>query len=59
MKDIAQPSLDLGMSEASKLLNKRLERGRINGFKMAGILSSITPSLHYAGVEQTDIIVEA
>lgn len=59
MKDIAQDSLELGMTEASKLLNKRLSRGRIDGFKMAGILSSITPSLHYAGVEQTDIIVEA
>jgi len=59
MKDIAQVSLDLGMNEASKLLNKRLERGRIDGFKMAGILSSITPSLHYAGIEQSDIIVEA
>lgn len=59
MKDIAQDSLELGMTEASKLLNKRLSRGRIDGFKMAGILSSITPSLHYAGVEQTDIVVEA
>ncbi|PMH41469.1 multifunctional fatty acid oxidation complex subunit alpha [Vibrio sp. 10N.286.49.B3] len=59
MKDIAQPSLDLGMNEASKLLNKRLSRGRIDGFKMAGILASITPSLHYSGIETSDIIVEA
>ncbi|MGF1907836.1 fatty acid oxidation complex subunit alpha FadB [Vibrio kasasachensis] len=59
MKDIAQSSLDLGMTEASKLLNKRLERGRIDGFKMAGILASITPSLHYAGIENIDVIVEA
>lgn len=59
MKDIAQPSLDLGMNEASKLLNKRLDRGRIDGFKMAGILASITPSLHYAGIDQSDVIVEA
>ncbi|CAH0524304.1 fatty acid oxidation complex subunit alpha FadB [Vibrio hippocampi] len=59
MKDIAQPSLELGMSEASKLLNKRLQRGRIDGFKMAGILSSITPTLHYAGIEHSDVIVEA
>ncbi|MCW0468542.1 3-hydroxyacyl-CoA dehydrogenase NAD-binding domain-containing protein [Vibrio chagasii] len=29
MKDIAQASLDLGMNEASKLLNKRLSRGRL------------------------------
>jgi len=59
MKDIAQPSLDLGMTEASKLLNKRLARGRIDGFKMTGILASITPSLHYAGIENSDVIVEA
>ena len=59
MKDIAQHSLDLGMTEASKLLNKQLERGRIDGFKMAGILASITPSLHYAGIEQADVVVEA
>ncbi|EGR0025259.1 fatty acid oxidation complex subunit alpha FadB [Vibrio alginolyticus] len=59
MKDIAQGSLDLGMTEASKLLNKRLSRGRIDGFKMAGILASITPSLHYAGIENSDVIVEA
>jgi len=59
MKDIAQASLDLGMSEASKLLNKRLQRGRIDGFKMAGILASITPSLHYAGIDDSDVIVEA
>ncbi|NRF64597.1 fatty acid oxidation complex subunit alpha FadB [Vibrio coralliilyticus] len=59
MKDIAQASLDLGMTEASKLLNKRLSRGRMDGFKMAGILASITPSLHYAGIENSDVIVEA
>ncbi|MDN2482438.1 fatty acid oxidation complex subunit alpha FadB [Vibrio agarivorans] len=59
MKDIAQASLDLGMTEASKLLNKRLSRGRIDGFKMAGILASITPSLHYAGIDASDVIVEA
>ncbi|MFG6243906.1 fatty acid oxidation complex subunit alpha FadB [Vibrio diabolicus] len=59
MKDIAPASLDLGMTEASKLLNKRLSRGRIDGFKMAGILASITPSLHYAGIENSDVIVEA
>ena len=59
MKDIAQASLDLGMNEASKLLNKRLARGHMDGFKMAGILASITPSLHYAGIEQSEVIVEA
>ncbi|USH02495.1 fatty acid oxidation complex subunit alpha FadB [Grimontia kaedaensis] len=59
MKDISQASLETGMKEASKLLNKQLERGRLNGLKMAEVLASITPSLHYAGIEQSDVVVEA
>ncbi|MFL7053066.1 3-hydroxyacyl-CoA dehydrogenase NAD-binding domain-containing protein [Vibrio cyclitrophicus] len=50
MKDIAQ-SLDLGLDEASKLLNSRLQRGRIKADKVAKVLTSITPSLHYAGIK--------
>ncbi|MDX7988528.1 fatty acid oxidation complex subunit alpha FadB [Xenorhabdus sp. 12] len=59
MKDINQKALDLGMNEAAKLLNKQLERGRLNAMKMAQILSSIKPTLNYAGIEQTQIVVEA
>ncbi len=59
MKDIAPHSLELGMPEAAKLLNKQLARGKIDGFKMSGILASIPPSLHYAGIDQADVIVEA
>ncbi|UXI01326.1 fatty acid oxidation complex subunit alpha FadB [Photobacterium sp. TY1-4] len=59
MKDIADASLDLGMGEAAKLLNKQLERGRIDGLKMAKVLSAIHPSLHYTGIEATDVVVEA
>ncbi|WP_318440114.1 fatty acid oxidation complex subunit alpha FadB [Photobacterium leiognathi] len=59
MKDIAEASLALGMTEAAKLLNKKLERGRIDGLTMASVLSSITPSLHYAGADNVDVVVEA
>ncbi len=59
MKDIAQSSLDLGITEASKLLNKQLERGKIDGFKMASVIASISPTLHYSGIEQCDVVVEA
>jgi len=59
MKDIAQSSLDLGMTEASKLLNKQLERGKIDGFKMASVIASISPTLHYTGIEHADVVVEA
>ncbi|AJR07079.1 fatty acid oxidation complex subunit alpha FadB [Photobacterium gaetbulicola] len=59
MKDISDASLDLGMGEAAKLLNKQLERGRIDGLGMAKVLGGITPSLHYAGAEDVDVVVEA
>jgi len=59
MKDIAQQGLDLGLSEASKLLNKQLERGRMDQAKVDKVLGSITPTLSYDGFEQVDIIVEA
>ena len=59
MKDIAQPALDLGMGEASKLLNKKLSQGRLDGFKMAEILASIKPTLSYSEINEADIVVEA
>lgn len=59
MKDIAQSALDLGLNEASGILNKQLKRGRIDGKKMAKVLNSITPSLNYESVKDVDIVVEA
>ncbi|MGN4085778.1 3-hydroxyacyl-CoA dehydrogenase NAD-binding domain-containing protein, partial [Burkholderia gladioli] len=43
MKDINPQALTLGMNEASKLLNKQLERGKIDGTKLASVLASIQP----------------
>lgn len=59
MKDINEKSLDLGIEEAQKLLNGQFERGRISAAKMATTLASIHPSLSYAGIENSQIIVEA
>jgi 3-hydroxyacyl-CoA dehydrogenase/enoyl-CoA hydratase/3-hydroxybutyryl-CoA epimerase/enoyl-CoA isomerase len=59
MKDIAQAALELGLDEASGILNKQLKRGRIDGKKMAKILNNITPSLNYESVKDVDIVVEA
>ena len=36
-----------------------MSAARIDGFKLSKILGSITPSLHYAGIEQADVVVEA
>ena len=59
MKDIAQAGIDLGLGEASKLLSKQVERGRMSVAEMAGVLNKIQPSLSYEGFDNVDVVVEA
>ncbi|WP_350432168.1 fatty acid oxidation complex subunit alpha FadB [Shewanella sp. H8] len=59
MKDIAQPALDLGLNEAAKILTVQVARGRSTPEKMAKVLNHITPSLDYAAIKNSDIVVEA
>ncbi|MEJ5175064.1 fatty acid oxidation complex subunit alpha FadB [Erwinia sp. MYb416] len=59
MKDISDTSLTLGMNEAAKLLNKQLVRGKIDGLTLAGVISTIQPTLHYTGFDRVDVVVEA
>jgi len=59
MKDIAQSQLDLGMNEATKIMQKRVERGRMKAEKMAQVLTGITPTLSYENLADADLIVEA
>ncbi len=59
MKDINQAGIDLGLSEASKLLTKRVDRGRMTPAKMAEVLNNIDPALSYDGFENIDVVVEA
>ena len=59
MKDIATSSLELGLNEASKLLNSQIKRGRSTPEKMAKVLNNITPTLDYSPVSHAEIVVEA
>ena len=59
MKDIAQSGIDLGLSEASKLLSKLVDRGRLSVAEMAGVLNRIQPALCYDDFDNVDIVVEA
>ena len=59
MKDIVQSQLDLGMNEATKIMQKRVERGRMKADKMAQVLTGITPTLSYENLADADLIVEA
>jgi 3-hydroxyacyl-CoA dehydrogenase / enoyl-CoA hydratase / 3-hydroxybutyryl-CoA epimerase / enoyl-CoA isomerase len=59
MKDIAQSALDLGVSEAKKLLSRQVESGRMKADKAEAVLADIRPTLDYSGFESVDIVVEA
>jgi 3-hydroxyacyl-CoA dehydrogenase / enoyl-CoA hydratase / 3-hydroxybutyryl-CoA epimerase / enoyl-CoA isomerase len=59
MKDISATALDLGMSEARKLLTTAVETGRLTRDKADAIIGSITPSLTYEGFDDADVVVEA
>ena len=59
MKDIKSEQLDLGMGEASKLLGKMVERGKMTPVKMGETLSCIRPTLNYGDFAETDIVIEA
>lgn len=59
MKDIKHEQLDLGMNEATKLLNKEVERKKMTPEKMGKVISQITPTLSYADFGSAQFIVEA
>ena len=59
MKDIAQEGLDLGLTEANKLLSKQVNRGRMSVEEMGQVLANIDPTLSYDSFDSLDIVVEA
>jgi 3-hydroxyacyl-CoA dehydrogenase/enoyl-CoA hydratase/3-hydroxybutyryl-CoA epimerase/enoyl-CoA isomerase len=59
MKDINEGALQLGLSEANKLLGKQLKRGKIDAAKMGETLGRIRPTLSYGDFGGVDVVVEA
>jgi 3-hydroxyacyl-CoA dehydrogenase/enoyl-CoA hydratase/3-hydroxybutyryl-CoA epimerase/enoyl-CoA isomerase len=59
MKDINDQALELGLNEASKLLNKQITRKRITPDQMAQTLNAIVPTLSYGDFGNVDLVVEA
>ncbi len=59
MKDITQDALDLGLSQAGKLLDKRVKRGRMSAQKKAEVLAAITPTLEYDGFSDAQLVIES
>jgi 3-hydroxyacyl-CoA dehydrogenase/enoyl-CoA hydratase/3-hydroxybutyryl-CoA epimerase/enoyl-CoA isomerase len=59
MKDIRDAALDLGMGEATKLLAKQVEKGRMTPTEMGATLSRIRPTLNFGDFPNVDIVIEA
>lgn len=59
MKDIREEALDLGLHTASGIMDKAIQRGRLDEAGKEKVLSNITPSLEYDGFEAVGYVVEA
>jgi 3-hydroxyacyl-CoA dehydrogenase / enoyl-CoA hydratase / 3-hydroxybutyryl-CoA epimerase / enoyl-CoA isomerase len=59
MKDIAPSALEAGVGEATKLLEKQVERGKLTTGRMAQVLAGITPTLSFGDFGAVDFVVEA
>ena len=59
MKDIREEGIQLGLDEASKLLGKRVAKGRMKPEQMAKALNAIRPTMSYGDFKEVDIVVEA
>ena len=59
MKDIAQSALDLGMSEATKLLARQVKSGKLKQERANDVLAAITPQLDTSGLGNVDCVIEA
>ena len=59
MKDINNEALELGLSTAAGILEKGMQRGKVNAKTMAATLNNITPTLEYSAITNADLIIEA
>lgn len=59
LKDINWPALAGGMRAASKVLKKKLDRGRITKTEMATKIARITTTLDWSGFSGVDLVIEA
>jgi 3-hydroxyacyl-CoA dehydrogenase / enoyl-CoA hydratase / 3-hydroxybutyryl-CoA epimerase / enoyl-CoA isomerase len=59
MKDIRPEALELGLSEANKLFNGQVERGRLTTEKAFKAMNAIVPALSYGEFDHVDLVVEA
>lgn len=59
MKDISPKAVELGFSEAVKLLEKQVSKGKMTAAKMGETLARIHGTLSYGDFKAVDLVVEA
>ena len=59
MKDIREEALKHGMKEAASLLDKQIQRGKLNALGMADTLGRITPTLDSQALKSANFVIEA
>ncbi|MDO6565267.1 fatty acid oxidation complex subunit alpha FadB [Amphritea sp. 1_MG-2023] len=59
MKDIRDEALELGTKTAEKLLDKRIEKGRLDITGKERVMDAIHPTLNYSDFAAVDLVVEA
>jgi 3-hydroxyacyl-CoA dehydrogenase/enoyl-CoA hydratase/3-hydroxybutyryl-CoA epimerase/enoyl-CoA isomerase len=59
MKDSAKASLDLGMHEAAKLLEKQVGSAKMSEAKAREVKERIVPTLDFTGFDSVDVVIEA
>ncbi len=59
MKDINEDALQLGLSEANKLLGKQIKRKKLDAAGLGETLGRIRPTLSYGDFAGVDLVVEA
>ena len=59
LKDINAAALQAGQDEAARLLQKQLERGKLDQASVMRCLNDIQTTLHYGDFADTNLVVEA
>ncbi|UTW03080.1 fatty acid oxidation complex subunit alpha FadB [Amphritea atlantica] len=59
MKDIREEALELGLKTASKLLDRKIEKGQLDNAGKLAVMNAITPALDFSSFDDVDLVVEA
>lgn len=59
LKDVDQKFIDLGLKKATDLLDRQVEKGRIDEAGKQSVLALIEPALDYTAFRDVDFVIEA